>query len=156
MNLHKKLIFAQAPAQEEGCDVMSCLGHCLQDVPRAELNPGGKHWVMSKYRLNIPHSFTQWSIRSGGDIGNIISTQSALQYCLTITHSFTHSQQCQPCKAPASSSGAVRVRYLAHGHLDTQLGGAGDQTSNLAVTSQPAVPPELLPNVYNITRIYKK
>ena len=44
---------------------------------------------------------------------------------------------CQPCKVTASSSGAVRVRRLAQGHLDSQLGGAGDQTSNLPVTSQP-------------------
>ena len=34
-------------------------------------------------------------------------------------HTFTHQQWCQPCKAPASSSGAVRVRCLANGHLDT-------------------------------------
>ena len=39
------------------------------------------------------------------------------------------------------SSGAVRVRHLSQGHLDT--GGAGDRTSNLPVTSQPALPPEL-------------
>ena len=37
----------------------------------------------------------------------------------------------------------VGGRCLAQGHLDTpQLGGAGDQTSNLTVTGQPAVPPE--------------
>ena len=36
------------------------------------------------------------------------------------------------------------MRHLAQGHLDTQIGGAGDQTSNLPVTSQPALPPELL------------
>ena len=50
-------------------------------------------------------------------------------------HTFTHRQRCQPCRATASSSGAV--------DLDTQLGGAGDRTSNLAVTSKPARPPEL-------------
>ena len=37
------------------------------------------------------------------------------------------------------------MRRLAQGHHDTQLGGAGDRTSNLAVTSQPALPPELTP-----------
>ena len=36
-------------------------------------------------------------------------------------------------------------RRLAQGHHDTQLGGAGDPTSNLAVTSQPALPPVLMP-----------
>ena len=35
-------------------------------------------------------------------------------------------------------------RRLAQGHLDTQLGGAGDRTSDLPVTRQPALPPELL------------
>ena len=40
--------------------------------------------------------------------------------------------------------GEFRVRCLAQGHLDTQLGGSMDRTSDLAVTSQPALPPELL------------
>ena len=34
------------------------------------------------------------------------------------------------------------MRRLAQAHLDTQLGGAGDQTSNLPVTSQPTLTPE--------------
>ena len=46
-------------------------------------------------------------------------------------HIVTHRRQCQPCKA-----GAVRVRRLAQGHLDT--------LSKLTVTSQPALPPELV------------
>ena len=37
------------------------------------------------------------------------------------------------------SSRAVMARCPAQGHLDTQLGGAG--TSNLPVTSRPALPP---------------
>ena len=41
----------------------------------------------------------------------------------------------------ASWSGAVRVRRLAQGHLDTPLGGAGDRTSELQVTIRPALPP---------------
>ena len=32
------------------------------------------------------------------------------------------------------------MRCLAQGHLDTQLGGAGNRTSNLAITGQPALP----------------
>ena len=56
-------------------------------------------------------------------------------------HPFVHGQ---PCKTPTSFSLAVTVWCLAHGHLDTQLEGAGDWTSNLPVTSQPALPPELL------------
>ena len=50
--------------------------------------------------------------------------------------------QVNPRKATASSPGAVRVRRLAQGHLNTQLGGAGDRTSDLLVTSQRALPPE--------------
>ena len=48
-----------------------------------------------------------------------------------LTHTLTHRRQGRPCKAIASSSGAVRVKCLAQGHIDTQLGGAGDGTSNL-------------------------
>jgi hypothetical protein len=72
------------------------------------------------------------------------SNQCPALYYLTFTHSCTHShrRRCQPCEATASLSRAVRVRCLAQGHLDTQLGGAGDQTSNLLVTSQPALPPD--------------
>ena len=36
----------------------------------------------------------------------------------------------------------VRVRCLTQGLLEPQLGGAGDRTSNLPVTSQVALPPE--------------
>ena len=65
-----------------------------------------------------------------------MASQSALQFCLNVTHSCTHSctysRRSQPRKAPASSSGKVRVRScLAQGHVETQLGGAGDRTSNL-------------------------
>ena len=34
-------------------------------------------------------------------------------------HTFTHRQRCQPRRATASSSGAVRVRCLLQGHPDT-------------------------------------
>ena len=38
---------------------------------------------------------------------------------------FIHRRRCQPCKATASSSGAVRLRSLAQGHFDTPtLGGS--------------------------------
>ena len=47
--------------------------------------------------------------------------------------------------ASASSSGAVRVRCLAQEHLNTQARRSRDRTSNLAVTSQPAPPSELMP-----------
>ena len=57
-------------------------------------------------------------------------------------HSFTHRRRCRPQKAAISSYGVGRVRFLPQEDLDTQLGGAGDRTSNLPVTSQPALPPE--------------
>ena len=37
-----------------------------------------------------------------------------------------------------------RLATNLKGHLDPRLGGAGDLTSSLQVTSQPALPPELL------------
>ena len=53
-----------------------------------------------------------------------------------------HRWRCQPRRATASSSGAVRVRCLAQGHLDTHLGGAGTELAPFPVTRQPALPPE--------------
>ena len=55
----------------------------------------------------------------------------------------THRRRSPTCRATASTSGAVRVRHFAQGHLNIQLGGAGDRTSNLPATSQPALPPQL-------------
>ena len=57
----------------------------------------------------------------------------------TFMHTFTHRMRSQQCRATAP--GAVSVRCLAKGYLDT-LGEAGDRTSNLLVTSRPAPPPE--------------
>ena len=57
-------------------------------------------------------------------------------------HTFAQQRKCKAGKVTASSSGTVRVRRLAQGHLDTRLGGAGNRTMNLPVTSQPALPPE--------------
>ena len=61
-----------------------------------------------------------------------------LQYCLTLTHLCTHRWWCQPRKVTASSSGAVKVRCLAQGHIDNQLGGTRG-SRNLPVI---ALPPE--------------
>ena len=57
-------------------------------------------------------------------------------------HTLTHRRRSQPCQATASSSGAATLRCLAQGHLDTQRGRAENRTSNLPVTSQPALPPK--------------
>ena len=51
-------------------------------------------------------------------------------------HTSTPWRRNPPCKATGSQRGAGRVRCLAQEHLETQLGGAGDQTRNLLVTSQ--------------------
>ena len=61
---------------------------------------------------------------------------------LSNIHPFTHRRRSQPSKATSSLAGAVRVRCLAQGQLDTRLGAASDQTSNLPVTSQAALSPE--------------
>jgi hypothetical protein len=53
-----------------------------------------------------------------------------------LIHTLTHQRQSQQCKATASSSGAGRIKCLAQAHINTQLGGAGDRTSNLSVTRQ--------------------
>ena len=57
-------------------------------------------------------------------------------------HTFAHRRRSQPRKATISTSGAVRARRLAQGHLDTQSGGAGDRKRNHPVTGQTALPPE--------------
>ena len=62
--------------------------------------------------------------------------QSDLQQFI---HRVSYRRQSQPHRATASSSGAVRVKFLSQADLDKKLGG---QTSNLPVTSQPALPPE--------------
>ena len=49
-----------------------------------------------------------------------------------LLHTFTRRRRSQPRRA------TVRVGRLAQGHLDTQRGAAGDRTSDLPVTSQPA------------------
>ena len=51
-----------------------------------------------------------------------------------LADAFTHSHTAGGVnQATANLSGAVRVRCLAQGHLDTQLGGAGDPTSKFLV-----------------------
>ena len=79
--------------------------------------------------------------RLHGDSDFLTSGHSKHFTILPNIHPFTHRQRSQPRSETASSTGAVRLRCLAQGHLDT-LGGAGDRTSNLPVTSQPAPPPE--------------
>ena len=75
----------------------------------------------------------QWSLKA---LYNI-----AITFIRSCTHSHTDGGVSH-AKATASSSGEVRARCIAQGHLDTQLGGAGDLTNYLPVTSQPALPPE--------------
>jgi len=65
-------------------------------------------------------------------------TQSALQllpHLHPFIHTFIHQRWCQPCQAAASSSGAGMVR----GHLNTELGGAGDGMA-LSASPEPVMP----------------
>jgi hypothetical protein len=70
-------------------------------------------------------------------------------------HTFIQRRRCQPRRATASLSGAVRVRRLAQGHLDTQLGGAGDRASSLQVSGPPALPPAP-PGLYDYTSLFQQ
>ena len=63
------------------------------------------HYVINSHLSHLADSFIQ----------------SVLQQ---LTSTFTHRWWSQPCKATASSSGAIRVGCLAQGHLDTHEGGA--------------------------------
>ena len=70
--------------------------------------------------------------------------QRFYQKRLTTVHTHIHKPTAESTtQADSRWSGAVRMRRLAQGHLHTQLGGAGDQTGKLQVTTQPALPPEL-------------
>ena len=103
------------------------------------------------YKDIITSPFLEFSYRRISNGPHWYSTfiESALQYWLTFTHSCTHLHIDSWVKHTGhtqivNSSGAIRVRRLAQWHHDTQLGRARDRTSNLAVTSQPGLPPELM------------
>ena len=88
-----------------------------------------------KTNLNGPHLFSAF-----------LTIDHPIRFTLLphIHHSRTHSHTdggvSHARRQPARRELTVRVRCLAQGHLDTQLGGAGDRTNNLQVTSQPALP----------------
>ena len=63
----------------------------------------------------------------------------------TYNHSCIHSRLSQPGRVTASSSEHSEWGVLlGRPHLDNQLRNRGDRTSNIPLTSQPALPPELL------------
>ena len=105
-----------------------------------------------KTKRNVQQSINQKEKKKICQLVKGISKNGPHIYCfyptcftvLTNTHPFTHRWRSQPRRATASS-GAIRMRHLAQGHHNTQLGGAGDLTSHLAVTSHPALPLELMP-----------
>ena len=69
-----------------------------------------------------------------------MATQRALQYGLTPSSSTIHPQSHTGGGANHARRQPARQeqrRCLAQGHLSTQLGGDGDRTSDLAVTSHP-------------------
>ena len=105
-----------------------------QDKPLASDNPGNPR-THAQADLGRWSSFIQRFY---------LKRFTALTDIHPFMHSFTQRCRSQPRRATASWSGAVRVRRLAQEHHDTQPGGAGDRTSNPAVTSQSALPPELM------------
>ena len=74
-------------------------------------------------------------------------TTSALQLLPNIhpfMHTVTHRLRCQHSHDNQLVGG---VRCLTQGHLDTQLGGAGDRTCDLPVASRATLPPQpMLPS----------
>ena len=100
-----------------------------RDEPMDNSAPSGRNTT-----LQAQHSITFLHFYIFGDFA-VAFIQCNLQPSM---HTFTHRRWSQPHMATASSSGAVGVRRLAQGHLDAPLGGAGDRTSNLPVTSRPA------------------
>ena len=95
---------------------------------------GTDQTLNGKWNAHIPCFSNQWPLKAL----NNIAQQSPI-------HAHIHTPTAEAAMQGDSSwSGAVRVRCLAQGHLDTQqqeLTGVGDQTSILPVTSQPALPP---------------
>ena len=73
---------------------------------------------------------------------HICVTRGHPNLCTILPHNkpFIRRQRCQPCKATASSSGAVKVRCLAQGHLDNRLGGAGNELATLRSPANPLYP----------------
>ena len=82
----------------------------------------------------------------GGDVseGGMVVGMWVREDFQPFMHTFTQQRWCPPCRATASSSEEVRVRCLAQWHHDTHTRRSRDHTSNLPVTSQLALPPQLL------------
>ena len=74
-------------------------------------------WTASTQRFS-----NQWPLKA---LNNTASHSPVHPHIHPFILTFTHWRRSQPRRATASWSGAVRVRRLAQGHLDTQLGGAG-------------------------------
>ena len=76
-----------------------------------------------------------------------VATQTALQFCLTFTHSGTHSHT---PTAESTMKGDGQLVGSSKGELSCSgtprhsvaLGGAGDRTGNLPVIRQPTAPTE--------------
>ena len=69
-----------------------------------------------------------------------------------VMHKFTHQWLCQPRNVTSAGQKQVGWGVLLR-HLDTLLGGPGDRTSNLPVTSQPALPPKPPTGLYYIAGV---
>ena len=62
------------------------------------------------------------------------SNDSSKRHTHTHTHTHTHRWRRRPCRAPAAHQEQFGVQYLARGHFDMQLGGAGIRTGDLPIT----------------------
>ena len=112
----------------------------MEDIPvnspLKSIDPGLHHlqdpwWTHGKWTEFIQHFSNQWPLEA---LYNIAWHSSIYTHIHTQTSEST-------IQGNSQLNGAVRVRCLAQGHLDTQVRGARDWTSNLLVSSRPALPP---------------
>ena len=89
--------------------------------------PGGLSGERAAARLGKRSSQRSSTLTLRGILLTLLSKATSF------IHTFAHRRTSLPRRATASSFGAVRVRGLAQGHLDTQLEGAGDRTSDFPV-----------------------
>ena len=103
--------------------------------------------MLNRPLLTFQFIFDHMEVKWTAFIQRFLSSGHSKCFTIIAWHPPIHTRMYSPtaCRATASSSGAVGVRCLAQGHLNKQLGGEGDRASYRPVTSQPALPPMLLP-----------
>ena len=76
--------------------------------------------------------------------GFFLTLLSKATYYRSFTHSYTDGRVTHARRLPALQE-QLGLRCPGQGHLTTQLGGAGDRTRDLPVSSPPTLPAEALP-----------